>query len=132
MPKNKKPLTDEEKKQRNIDIADAIGTIGEGMINDEPTEQKSFSEMRSAFAKKGPFKMAGMSFKGESPVKNGKLTAEQKKIRQARLEKEAKARNTKKAQELYLKDRSSRTGGIDLSLADKKTQIEYQRRAQKA
>tara|TARA_R110002167_G_scaffold152750_1_gene346771 strand:- start:14 stop:244 length:231 start_codon:yes stop_codon:yes gene_type:complete len=75
--------------------------------------------------KKGPFKMGGMSFKGESPVKN---TSEAKKRKS--LETYNKNLDTK-AEELYVSDRAFRTGGT-WDTTDEKTKIKYRAKAQNA
>ena len=73
--------------------------------------------------KKGPFKMKGMTFKEESPVKNNP-EAKKKRILDAYNES-----IETKAKELYSSDRAFRTGG-NWSTADEKTKTKYRAKAE--
>jgi len=104
-------------------------------FNEDGTRKNTMAYKKGR-AKSSTFQMKGnpmqRNFGIGSPLHNEErvLTPEEEETRQARINEEANKRNWKKAQELYVGDRGSRTGGTDLSKADKETQLKYRAMAQ--
>jgi len=90
-----------------------------------------FKPNTSTAMKRSAFKMAGYTYPGTSPVKNKNEEAIKEAKKNRALEAYNKSIETK-ASELYLKDRSFRTGGTDFTKLDEKTKVKYRAKAQNA